>query len=144
MQLYNKRNNAKLDKEVIKQAQKATKKTTNCTLKYFFKTVKKSKALSKSTNSIIYQIYIIYIYMKLINAYIKLAKKAIFISKATKEEKAKKKALKTKLKLKGYPTAKRKGLKSIIIQYICYKLVMERNILNYRTQCGKSIKCLIN
>ena len=54
-------------------------------------------------------------HIKLINAYIKLIKEAIFISKATKEEKVKKKALKTKLRLKGYPTIKGKGLKLAII-----------------------------
>ena len=42
-------------------------------------------------------------------------KEAIFISKATKEKKVKKKALKTKLRLKGCPTIKGKGLKSAII-----------------------------
>ena len=82
--------------------------------------------------------------MELTDVYIKLVKKAIFISKATKEEKAKKKALKTEFRLKGYPTAKGKGLKLVIIQYICYKLVIERNVLNYRTQYGKSVKYLVN
>jgi len=65
--------------------------------------------------------------------YIELIKEAIFISKATKEEKVKKKALKTELRLKGYPTIKGKGLKSVIIQYIYRELVIERNILDYRT-----------
>ena len=72
-------------------------------------------------------------YIKFIKAYIELIKEVIFISKATKEEKAKKKILKTELKLKKYPTVKGKGLKSAIIQYICHKLVMERNALDYRT-----------
>jgi len=47
--------------------------------------------------------------------YIELIKEAIYINKATKEEKVKKKALKTKLRLKGCPTTKEKGLKSAII-----------------------------
>ena len=76
--------------------------------------------------------------------YIKLIKEAIFISKTTKEEKAKKNTLKTEFRLKGCPTAKKKGLKLAIIQYIYHKLVIERNILDYRTQYKKSIKCLIS
>ena len=76
--------------------------------------------------------------------YVKLIKEVIFINKATKEEKAKKKALKTEFKLKRCPTAKGKRLKLAIIQYICHKLIMERNALDYKTQCRKSVKCLVN
>ena len=72
-------------------------------------------------------------YIKLINVYIKLIKKAIFISKATKEEKVKKNALKMEFRLKGCPIAKRKGLKLAIIQYICRELIIKRNTLNYKT-----------
>ena len=133
IQLYNKHDNRKLDKGVAERAQEAARRTINRTLKHFFETVRKSKALSRGSNSIIYQIYIICIYIELIDAYIKLVKEAIFISKATKEEKVKRKALKTELRLKGYPTIKGKGLKLAIIQYICCELVIERNILDYRT-----------
>ena len=72
-------------------------------------------------------------HIKLTEVYIKFIKEVTFINKATKEEKAKKKALKTEFKLKGCPTAKRKGLKSAMIQYICHKLIMERNALDYKT-----------
>ena len=133
IQLYNKYNDYKLNKGVAERAQEAARRTINRTLKYFFKTIRKFKVLSKGSNSIIYQIYIIRIYIKLTDAYIKLIKEAIYTSKATKEEKVKKKALKTELKLKGCPTAKGKGLKSAIIQYIYRELVIKRNVLDYRT-----------
>ncbi|XTI96197.1 hypothetical protein V2W45_1337275 [Cenococcum geophilum] len=132
IQLYNKHDDHELDKEVAERAQEAARRTINYTLKHFFETVKKSK------------IYIICIYIELTDAYIKLIKEAICTSKATKEEKAKKKALKTELRLKGCPTAKGKGLKSAMIQYIYRELVIERNILDYRTQCGKSVKSLVD
>ena len=83
-------------------------------------------------------------HIELTKAYIELIKEVTFINKATKEEKAKKKALKMELELKEYPTAKGKGLKSAIIQYICCEFVIERNALDYRTQCRKSIKYLVD
>ena len=105
----------------------------NCTLKHFFKTTRKFKAFSRSTNSIIYQIYIIYIYIELVKVYIKLIKEVIFINKIIKKEKVKKKALKMEFKLKDYFIVKGKGLKLAIIQYICRELIIKRNVLDYRT-----------
>ena len=144
VQSYNKHDDREPDKGVAERAQEAARRTINRTLKHFFETVGKSEASSRGSNSIIHQIYIIRMHIELTDAYIELVKEATFTSEATKEEKAKKKALKTELRLKGCPTAKGKGLKSAMIQYICRELVMERNALDYRTQCGKSVKCLVD
>ena len=54
IQLYNKHNDYKPDKGVAERAQEAARRTINRTLKYFFKTIRKSKALSRGSNSIIY------------------------------------------------------------------------------------------
>ncbi len=144
VQSYNKHNDAEPDKGVAERAQEAARRTINRTLKHFFETVGKSEASSRGTDSIIHQIYIIRMHMELTEAYIELIKEATFTNEATKEEKAKKKALKAELKLKGCPTAKGKGLKSAMIQYICRELAMERNTLEYITQRGKSVKCLVD
>src|SRR6266568_3781487 len=144
VQSYNKHNDAEPDKGVTERAQEAARRTINRTLKHFFETVGKSEASSRGTDSIIHQIYIIRMHMELTEAYIELIKEATFTNEATKEEKAKKKALKAELKLKGCPTAKGKGLKSAMIQYICRELAMERNTLEYITQRGKSVKCLVD
>jgi hypothetical protein len=144
VQSYNKHDDGEPDKGVTERAQEAARRTINRTLKHFFETVGKSEASSRGSNSIIHQIYIIRMHMELTEAYIELIKEATFTSGATKEEKAKKNALKTELRLKGCPTAKGKGLKSAMIQYICRELVMEKNALDHRTQCGKSVKCLVD
>jgi hypothetical protein len=45
---------------------------------------------------------------------------------------------------KGFKTKKGKGLKTALIDYICYELVINRNALDNRIQGGKALWLLVN
>ena len=49
-----------------------------------------------------------------------------------------------KLLKKGFKTKKGKGLKTALIDYICYELVIDRNALDNRIQGGKALWLLVD
>ena len=53
-------------------------------------------------------------------------------------------ALGNKLLKKGFKTKKGKGLKTALIDYICYELIINRNALDNRIQGRKALRLLVN
>ena len=64
--------------------------------------------------------------------------------KTLKRQRAINKILENKFLKKGFKIKKRKGLKTAVIDYICHKLVINRNALDNRIQSGKALQLLVD
>ena len=103
MRSYNKYNDSKLNKGLFKKVNKAVKNIKHTTLKQFFTTIGAVTKASRLNNSIIQQIYYLYMLKDLAKAYIKFIAK-ISTKKLTIIGKEKKKRLLKELKSQGYST----------------------------------------